>query len=234
MTFLEAQNQLMGDLQDDSTESRARAKNWLNLSMKRILARNPRWSFQQKIVQATTLAGVSSFAATTLDANIKGLGACYNRDEDWPITPIHHLDLFSYWPVPADEDSGSPEFVTIKSDGGTDKIFFNKPLAQDAALEWKISLKIADLSADGDTPPWDSEWDYVWLLGAMYYGLKFNDHPVDEVRTELSDFNRELKYMKSRDSSQMLTTGIRFQTPGSTRYLFGKPLYPERWLWIGA
>jgi len=235
-TFVNSKTRLADDLHDDSTAGIARAGVWLNRAMHEIVAYRKTWSwlFDQKSV--AQVAAAVHVTLSTINSLAGQILSVYNIDQDEIITPLHPLDFFDAFPDPSQEDAGDPEFWTTGRAATVEGVYFNRPANTTENLWYTFLLKVKDLSADADTPPWEvnintpGEWDHVWFEGARYYGELYNDQ-FERATQALLTFRQGRRRMSAHESTRQ-AHGITFDQLGRSG-LVGKPLFPERFIYIG-
>lgn len=190
MSFLTAKNEVAERSRDTSTAAKTRAGEWLNLTMQEMCAYNESWDW----LEATdTLAIVASTQSYTISTAI---GTDVAAIFDLRIETSGGWKLLTYTPSEFDALYPDPDLISGRPEGFT---IWNGILILDRNPDANYTAQIryyktvADLSADGDTAPWPSRWDFVWLHGAMRYAWQFNNDNRFESAEE--SFHRGLRDM---------------------------------------
>lgn len=215
MQLVEARLQLLEDLQDDSAENAVRANTWLNRSMQRIVAYNPTWSFLQEIRTITLFTGDHEFDLVGLPS-IRYFHSIYRENMTEVLTAMPSMVFFDAFPDPQNQN-GTPHYYTVWKK----TLIFNSKHTEDVDYRCFYYIGQDVMEEDDDVPLWNPRWDYVWMLGAYYYGQLFNDD--ERAILTLREFDRELRKMKAHDPILTMTSvpfpaWDRVRLPGRTIY----------------
>jgi len=216
MDFGTAKTQLAERLQDTAAAHLTRCGQWLNLTMQEIVAFAD-WEWLQ--------AGPSDLAITAADQDyaFTDIAADVDRIYDiriettggWKLLPYTQSEFDTLMPDP-DLESGRPEGFAIW--GRT--ILLDRSPDQSYTAKVRYFKTVSGLSGSTDTPPWESEWDHIWLMGGQFYGYEFNDDSRSErARERFETGVRSMLAKSGTYSPRIITRGFAVGEP----YPFGSP-----------
>jgi hypothetical protein len=205
MNFTSAKAQLVERVRDLDTDVTGleRAGRWLNIAMHDIISRSGSWAWLQASGEFDTDANEHEY-------NIADI----NDDVAHILTILEKTNQRFLWAVPParyDENNPDPELNTGPPEAYTvwaDQIVLFPDPDGVYTLDVRYYMAVVDLDDDDDTPPWPDRFDYVWLFGAEYYGLMFNDDARSLVVSR--QFDRGIARMMA-DSDVASRMPIRFQ-----------------------
>ncbi len=189
MNFYTAYHEVAERLQDTSIAHKNRVKEWLNISQQEIASAGD-WSWLETSATFLTITGIKSY---TLQSNVDRLLSVQidaNYEDLDPVSPRAYDLMYLSNPT----GTGRPSVYSIWSD---DMLLWQVP-DEVYTIAYKFYQTAADITSDGDSPLIPAKFHWVWLKGAEYYGLLFND---DERAPAIkSEFMRGIMQMRGKDT----------------------------------
>jgi hypothetical protein len=222
MDFSTAKNEVAERLQDTTAAHLTRCGEWLNLAMQEMVA-YAEWEWLQAgPTNLAITAALQSYAFTTIAADVDWIyDIRIETDGGWKLMPYSQSEFDTLMPDP-DLESGRPEGYAI---WGRTILLDRSP---DASYTAKVRYykTVSNLSVGSDTPPWKSEWDHIWLIGAQFYGYEFNDDSrADKARLRFEGWLKTMFAKNGAYSPNVVSRGFAggAYPPGSPwpRHRFG-------------
>lgn len=215
MTFLTAKTELAERSHDTSSGHLTRCGEWLNLTMQEMVA-YAEWEWLQATDDLAITAGDQEYAFTDINSNVDRIHSIrIETDGGWKLLPYPQSEFDALMPDP-DLETGRPEAYAIWAR----TIVFDRDPDDAYTAQIRYYKTISDLSADGDTPPWKSEWDWVWLLGGTYYAQEFEKLGSGErTRNRFEAGLRQMYAKQGTYSARIIMSGFAHGEP----YPFGSP-----------
>lgn len=225
MNFGSATLEVSERLHDSSVTHQTRVKEWLNLAKDEIVGFSDDWDWLQATSSFNTVVGQHEYPVGeiggdvdyVLDLRIESNGPRVLL----PLTPMFadHLE-----PDP-DLAQGIPERYSFHADT---LILWPAPSAVHT-IQARYYRTVDDFVDNDEEAPWPRKYDHVWLHGAEYFGLLFNDDRRADVK--LKSFQRGLhKMLAGKDRGRPSIVMSSFSSGPPRR---GSPFPTHRFPWVG-
>lgn len=221
MTFLQIQDDALERLNlptTSSSDARTRIKRYINEGYKLLLADNGMARARDNTTTIDLVAGTAEYTVTA--SKIRFIRDTTNdvRLTEVSLSALRSLD-------PGDDSTGDPTHYAVRqTSASTVKVRFY-PIPDDTnTLNVDIVSAVTDLSADGDTPVFATEFHSILSVYArMCEYEKMDDTRYDRARREYIDLARQLRFYLRKSDTLSVTQG---QRRGYASTL--GPSFPER------
>lgn len=197
MTLAEAADILAYRLRHTTADRKAKIKVDLQESLEEILSDNDDWDFMEREGTFVTVADKYSYSIPT-DLGITDysyIDCLQVVGEPFPVVPCS-LSRYDnvYRSTPTNTSDKPLEYAEWAGN------LLLGPVPSTATAIYFKYYASTPILTDTSTPPWPSRWNWVWLLGAEYRGLRYND----DQRSELlkTRFAEGIKKMRVRTKIQ--------------------------------
>lgn len=189
MDFTTAKDEVAERSQDTSSAHKTRCGQWLNLTKDEMCAFSDSWDWLEKTADLAITAADQEYALTEIGSDVAALfDIRVESNSGWKFLTYSPSEFDALYPD-LDLVTGRPEGFTIWNA----TIILDRSPDDAYTAKVKYYRTVTDLSADADTFPWPTRWDWVALQGAMRYAFQFNDD--SRAREAENAFSRGLREM---------------------------------------
>lgn len=212
MNFGQAKNEVAERMHDLSSTNLIRVAEWLNLAKDEMVAFSPHWPWLEATSSFNTVAGQTEYPVGEVGGDVEYI-LNLRIESDGPRVLLEFTPDYADLLQPdTDEQSGIPDRYAIHAD---QLIIYPTP-SQAYTIQARYYRNVDDFLDDDDEPPWPRKWDYVWLLGAEYFGSHFNDDRRFEKAEQRFQVGLH-KMLGGKDKSQPRIVMRSFSAGGSVR-----------------
>lgn len=227
MQFSTAKTEMAERLHDSASANETRVGEWLNITMHEIISRSDYWDWLQDDDTLAIVAGTQDYTiSSAIASDVRNIiSVRIESDGGWILQPLTYRTAEQFYPDP-DLSTGRPESYAVLYVAGAPTLrIFPDPDANYTAQVY-YTKTVADLSANGDTPPWPRFWDHVWMDGTEAIGLRFEGLPRAEMMQ--ARFERGIQKMLAGANKALYAPIIQRRFTASQRIPFGSPWPPAR------
>lgn len=194
-TYLSGATEVAERTQDTSTAHITRCKDWLNQIYREIASKHL-WSWLEASTSFNTSASDYDYALSSVASDLARIRIMRIESSPDFLDAIPPDEFDMRFPKPT-QSTGQPLLYTVWA--GNVRLWPTPDATYSIKVDyWKTTT---DLSADGDEPLIPERFRWVWLKGAEFFALRFNDDA--RAQLVLREYERGISDMLANETRYM-------------------------------